>query len=78
MHDLSRSFLCLATDGITEAAAGGRELGLNGLAGLLSRVRADSASERVDAVMRLFETGRLETHDDATLLVVTAAGLDLT
>ena len=78
VHDLSRSFLCLATDGITEAAAGGRELGLNGLAGLLSRVRADSASERVDAVMRLFETGRLETHDDATLLVVTAAGLDLT
>ena len=78
VHDLSRSFLCLATDGITEAEAGGRELGLNGLASLLSRVRADGASDRVDAVMRLFETGRLETHDDATLLVVTAAGLDLT
>ena len=77
VHDLTRSFLCLATDGITEAQAGGRELGLSGLAGLLSRVKADSASARVDAVMRLFEAGRLETHDDATLLVVTAAGLDL-
>ena len=77
VHDLTRAFLCLATDGITEAEAGGRELGLNGLASLLSRVKADSASDRVDAVMRLFETGRLETHDAATLLLVTAAGLDL-
>ena len=78
VHDLSRSFLCLATDGITEAEAGGRELGLGGLAGLLSRVKATGARDRVDAVMRLFEAGRLTTHDDATLLVVAAAGLDLT
>jgi serine phosphatase RsbU (regulator of sigma subunit) len=82
-HDLRNSFLCLATDGITEAEVVGREmgrllrreLGLDGLAGLLSRVKATSAGERVDAVMHLFEAGKLKTHDDATLLIVTAAGL---
>jgi len=73
-HDLSASFLCLATDGITEAKAGERELGLGGLAGLLSRIRGERASACVEAVMRLFEAGKLTTHDDATLLVVTAAG----
>jgi sigma-B regulation protein RsbU (phosphoserine phosphatase) len=74
-HDLRASFLCLATDGVTEARAAGRELGLNGLAGLLGRIKAKGAEERVDAVMRLFEAGKLTTHDDATLLIVTAAGL---
>jgi len=73
-HDLSGSFLCLATDGITEAEAGGRELGLGGLAGLLARIRAERAADCVNAVMRLFETGKLTTHDDATLLVVTGGG----
>ena len=66
----------MATDGITEAEVAGRELGLNGLAGLLARVKANGAGERVDAIMRLFEAGKLKTHDDATLLIVTAAGLE--
>lgn len=74
MHDLRAAFLCLATDGITEAEVSGRELGLNGLASLLARVKATGAGDRVDAVMRLFEVGKLRTHDDATLLIVTAAG----
>lgn len=74
-HDLRGAFLCLATDGVTEAEAGGRELGLNGLASLLARLKAKGAVERVDAIMRLFEAGKLKTHDDATLLIVTAAGL---
>ena len=73
-HDLSRAFLCLATDGITEAEVKGRELGLGGLANLLSRMRGGSASDCVDTVMKLFESGKLKTHDDATLMVVTAAG----
>jgi len=73
-HDLSASFLCLATDGVTEAKAGGRELGLAGLAGLLSRRRGDRAGDCVDGVMRLFRASKLTTHDDATLLVVTGAG----
>ena len=73
-HDLSAAFLCLATDGITEAEAGGRELGVGGLAGLLARIKADRAADCVNAVIRLFETGKLTTHDDATLLVVTASG----
>ena len=66
----------LATDGITEAEVRGRELGLGGLANLLSRMRGGSASDCVDTVMKLFENGRLTTHDDATLMVVTAAGLE--
>ena len=76
VHDLSRAFLCLATDGITEAEVKGRELGLGGLANLLSRMRGGTASECVDTVMKLFENGKLTTHDDATLMVVTAAGLE--
>ena len=76
VHDLSKAFLCLATDGITEAEVKGRELGLGGLANLLSRMRGGSASDCVDTVMKLFENGRLTTHDDATLMVVTAAGLE--
>ena len=76
VHDLSRAFLCLATDGITEAEVKGRELGLGGLANLLSRMRGGTASECVDTVMELFENGKLTTHDDATLMVVTAAGLE--
>ena len=76
VHDLSKAFLCLATDGITEAEVKGRELGLGGLANLLSRMRGGSASDCVDTVMKLFEAGKLTTHDDATLMVVTAAGLE--
>ncbi len=77
VHDLSNAaFLCLATDGITEAEVKGRELGLGGLANLLSRMPAATASECVDTVMKLFENGKLTTHDDATLMVVTAAGLE--
>ena len=76
VHDLSRAFLCLATDGITEAEVRGRELGLGGLANLLSRMRGGRASDCVDTVMKLFENGKLTTHDDATLMVVTAAGLE--
>ena len=52
------------------------ELGLGGLANLLSRMRGGRASDCVDTVMKLFENGRLTTHDDATLMVVTAAGLE--
>jgi len=76
VHDLGKAFLCLATDGITEAEARGRELGLGGLANLLSRMRGGRPADCVAAVMRLFETGRLTTHDDATLMVITAAGLE--
>ena len=37
-------------------------------------MRGGSASDCVDTVMKLFESGKLTTHDDATLMVVTAAG----
>ncbi len=77
VHDLRNAFLCMATDGITEAAVSGcepgRELGVNGLAGLLAKGKAIGADDRVDAIMRLFESGKLKTHDDATLLIVTGA-----
>ena len=76
VHDLGKAFLCLATDGITEAEARGRELGPGGLANLLSRMRGGRPADCVAAVMRLFETGRLTTHDDATLMVITVAGLE--
>ena len=41
-------------------------------------MKATNAEARVDAIMRLFENGKLTTHDDATLMVVTASGAKLT
>ena len=72
-HDLSHATLCLVTDGITEAEAGGRELGMGGLSSLLQRMSGKTATEKLDATMRLFVDGRLVTHDDATMLLVTAS-----
>ena len=65
--------LCLVTDGITEAEAGGRELGMGGLSSLLQRMSGKTATEKLDATIRLFVDGRLVTHDDATMLLVTAS-----
>lgn len=77
-HDVSNAALCLVTDGITEAETGGRELGLGGLAALLQRMPDRTPRQKLDAVMRLFGNGRLQTHDDATLLIVTANGQAVT
>lgn len=73
-HDVNHASLCLVTDGITEAETGGRELGLKGLAALLQRMPEKTPAEKLDAIMGLFTKGRLQTHDDATILLVTAAG----
>ena len=73
-HDVSNAALCIVTDGIREAETGGRELGLGGLAALLQRMPDRTPRQKLDGVMRLFGNGRLQTHDDATLLIVTANG----
>lgn len=76
--NITGGFLYMATDGLTEAHSGGRELGIGGLAWLASRLVnsnsgnniTNSARDKVRAVMALFETGRMTTHDDAALLVL--------
>ena len=61
----------LTTDGITEAEFKGREVGSNGLASLSRRLPGQSAVDKVRGIISLFEQGKLSTHDDATILVIT-------
>lgn len=70
-RDLKGKFLILTTDGITEATANGRELGLGGLISLARRLPGHTATEKIAGLMRLFRSGKLETHDDATMLAIT-------
>ena len=69
--NVTDAHLFLTTDGITEAEFKGREVGLSGLASLSRRLPGHSAVEKVSGIISLFETGKLSTHDDATILVVT-------
>ena len=69
--NVNNAHLFLTTDGITEAEFKGREVGLSGLASLSRRLPGQSAVEKVQGIIALFEQGKLSTHDDATILVVT-------
>jgi phosphoserine phosphatase RsbU/P len=69
--NLKNKYLILATDGIIEAKARGQELGLKRLASLTGRLDSQRAIDKVSGIMDLFKNGKLTTHDDATILVVT-------
>ncbi|MDA9194524.1 serine/threonine-protein phosphatase, partial [Alphaproteobacteria bacterium] len=69
--NLKNKYLILATDGIIEAKARGQELGLKRLASLTGRLDSQRAIDKVSGIMHLFKNGKLTTHDDATILVVT-------
>ena len=69
--NVTNAHMFLTTDGITEAEFRGREVGLSGLASLSRRLPGDSALEKVRGIIALFEQGKLSTHDDATILVIT-------
>ncbi|MDB3880167.1 SpoIIE family protein phosphatase [Alphaproteobacteria bacterium] len=69
--NLKNRYLILATDGIVEAKAKGQELGLKRLASLTRRLDGRKAIDKVSGIMQLFKVGKLTTHDDATILVVT-------
>ena len=71
-RNLRGKYLILTTDGITEATANGRELGLGGLVSLARRLPGVTAANKIDGLMQLFRSGKLETHDDATMLAITA------
>ena len=71
-RNLKGKYLILTTDGITEATANGRELGLGGLVSLARRLSGHTALDKIAGLMRLFRSGKLETHDDATMLVITS------
>ena len=72
-HELNvlDAHMFLTTDGITEAEFKGREVGSNGLASLSRRLPGQSAIDKVRGIISLFEQGKLSTHDDATILVIT-------
>ncbi len=70
--ELKGAYLALTTDGITEATTQkGDEIGLGTLQTLMKRLPGDLASEKCAALMGLFNSGKLKTHDDATILVIT-------
>ena len=69
---LKGAYLALTTDGITEATTQkGEEIGLGTLQSLMKRLPGKLAFEKCDALMGLFNSGKLKTHDDATILVIT-------
>ena len=72
-HELNilDAHMFLTTDGITEAEFKGREVGSSGLASLSRRLPGQSAVDKVRGIISLFEQGKLSTHDDATILVIT-------
>ena len=77
-RNLRGKYLILTTDGITEATANGRELGLGGLVSLARKLPGTTASQKIAGLMQLFRSGKLETHDDATMLAITSPSLSQT
>ena len=71
IFNVANAHLYLTTDGITEAEFRGREIGLGGLASLSRQLGGQSATEKAQGVISLFENDKLTTHDDATILVIT-------
>lgn len=72
--NLATGALYMVTDGITEAQGSGGEWGFDGLIEAAQAHHGMTGSARVADIMRRFLEGGLTTHDDATLLVVTAIG----
>lgn len=72
--NLMQTALYMVTDGITESQGEGGEWGFDGLTDAAISHKGYSGSARVADIMRRFTQGVLSTHDDATLLVVTAIG----
>lgn len=74
--DLAGGCLFLVTDGISEAVFDHQRLDEAGLINLLANLRAPAngygAAAKTNALRRLFIDQRLQSHDDATLLVIDA------
>lgn len=68
---LAAGALYVCSDGLTEACAGGRELGSEGFQLLVERYASKPLAERVDFIAA--EAQGLELNDDLTLLAVTDA-----
>lgn len=71
---LDNAALYAMTDGITESMNGDKELGFKGLVKLARSHTGRTSSSRVADIMRRFRDGKLSTHDDATLLIITSVG----
>jgi sigma-B regulation protein RsbU (phosphoserine phosphatase) len=68
---LDGGVLYLCSDGITEACAGGEELGSEGFREMVARHAKRPLSARIDAMAA--EAGGLELRDDVTLLAVSGS-----
>ncbi len=71
---VDKAALYIMTDGITESTRDGVELEMDGLIKIADTHRGMKGAERVANIMRRFDQDELQTHDDATLLVVTSVG----
>ena len=70
--DLKGKKLFIFTDGLLEAKLSGtnRELGLPGVSSLVKAVAALTPEHAVSKIMKLFTDSKLETSDDATLMII--------
>ena len=71
-----KAALYIMTDGITESTRGGEEIEMDGIIEIAKAHRGMKGAQRVADIMRRFDQGELDTHDDATLLVITSVGQD--
>jgi sigma-B regulation protein RsbU (phosphoserine phosphatase) len=62
--------LFVFTDGVLEASANGKEIGLSGVKAFAKAVTALPIAEALNKIMALFDSRKLITSDDATLMIV--------
>jgi sigma-B regulation protein RsbU (phosphoserine phosphatase) len=69
-RSLQGSRLFVYSDGVSEGRFNGTDLGSSGVAQLVLRLMKHEPAALLDTVMGLFESGKLTTGDDATLMIV--------
>jgi sigma-B regulation protein RsbU (phosphoserine phosphatase) len=68
--NVSQGRLCIFTDGVSEAQMNGKELGLTGVQALLQAVGHLPIRDALQKIMGLFDSQKLATTDDATLMIL--------
>ena len=58
------------TDGVSEALLNGQEIGMDGILAIASRFDSDPLEVSVSKTLDLVRSGKLQTSDDSTVVVV--------
>ncbi|MDB2619259.1 SpoIIE family protein phosphatase [Litoricolaceae bacterium] len=62
--------LWIVTDGVSEALLNGQEIGMDGILAIASRFDSDPLAVSVSKTLDLVRSGKLQTSDDSTVLVI--------